>query len=503
MVLPRFTPSEVTAPVIGQICTRLDGLPLAIELAAARCKLFAPQALLERLERTRDNSPLRLLAGGSRDAPPRQRTLRDSIEWSYNLLDEDEKLLLARLAVFRGGCSLEAIESICSEDLSIDVLDGLASLVDKNLVQQKEMPGDEPRFVMLEMIREYAREQLKTSGEEETTRRRHAEYFVELAERAEPELRLAGCELWSGRLELDLENLRAVLGWSLSGGDVEIGIQLAGALGLFWYGNGYHVEGRQWTQQLLERLDEASLMYHPKFLLSAGHLAFLYDLDTGRPLFRRALDISRELGDRLQMAWALALLGYTMLREPQTAMPIVEESLALFRELDHQPGIAQALNIMGEIARFNGDDDHARHAYEECLAVSQQTGETRRIVFMYNNLTFIALHESEAGRARDLGRQGLQLARTINNRLQLATALALLAGAIGALGQPQQAARLLGASERTLERLGAFHQPNDKREIDSIIAAVRTQLDEATFQATWTQGRELTLEQAVAQALDE
>jgi hypothetical protein len=158
---------------------------------------------------------------------------------------------------------------------------------------------------------------------------------------------------------------------------------------------------------------------------------------------------------------------------------------------------------MGEIARFNGNDDHARHAYEECLAVSQQTGETRRIVFMYNNLTFIALHESEAGRARDLGRQGLQLARTINNRLQLATALALLAGAIGALGQPQQAARLLGASERTLERLGAFHQPNDKREIDSIIAAVRTQLDEATFQATWTQGRELTLEQAVAQALDE
>jgi predicted ATPase/DNA-binding CsgD family transcriptional regulator len=503
MILPRFTLSEVTAPVIGRICIRLDGLPLAIELAAARCKLFTPQALLERLEGTRDNSPLRLLAGGSRDAPPRQRTLRDSIEWSYNLLDEGEKLLLARLAVFRGSCSLEAIESICCEGLSIDVLDGLASLVDKNLMQQKEMSGGEPRFVLLEMIHEFARERLKTSGEEETTRRRHAVYFVELAERAEPELRLAGYDYWSGRLELDLENIRAVLEWSLSGGDVALGVRLAGALCLFWYGNGHHVEGRRWTQQLLERLDEVSLVYHPKFLLSAGHLAFLYDLDSGKPLFRRALDISRDLGDRLQMAWALALLGYTMLRERSAAMPIVEESLALFRELNHQPGIAQALNIIGEIARFSGDDGRARHAYEECLAVSQQTGETRRIVFMYNNLTFIALHEGEAGRARDLGRQGLQLARSMNNRLQLATVLALLAGAIGALGRPQQAARLLGASERALERLGAFHQPNDKREIDGMIAAVSAQLDEPTFQAALAQGRELTLEQAVAQALDE
>lgn len=503
MALPRFTLSEVTAPVIGQICTRLDGLPLAIELAAARCKLFTPQALLERLEGTRENSSLRLLAGGSRDAPPRQRTLRDSIEWSYNLLDEDEKRLLARLSVFRGGCSLEAIENICGEGLSIDVLDGLVSLVDKHLVQQKEMPGGEPRFVMLEMIHAYACERLKISDEDVTTRRRHAEYFVELAERAEPELRIAGYDYWSGQLELEQENIRAVLSWSLSSGDVALGIRLAGALCLFWYGDGYHVEGHRWTQQLLKRLDEVYLVYHPKFLLSAGHLAFLYDLNTGKPLFRRALEISRDLGDRLQMAWALALLGYTMLRERSAAMSLVEESLTLFHELNHQPGIAQALNIKGEIARFSGDDDLAKHAYEECLAVSQQTGETCRIIFMYNNLTFIALHEGEAGRARELSRQGLQLAHAINNKLQLATNLALLAGAVGALGQPQQAARLLGASERAMERLGAFHQPNDKREIDGMIATVHAQLDEETFQSTWAQGRELTLEQAVAQALNE
>ena len=172
MSLPRFEVSESTAPVIGQICTRLNGLPLAIELAAARCKLFSPQALLERLEGSDDNASLRLLAGASREAPARHRTLRDSIQWSYNLLDENEKILLARLAVFRGGCSLEAIENVCSEGLSIDVLDGLASLVDKNLVQQKNTLDGEPRFVMLEMIYEYAREQLNASGEEATSMRR-------------------------------------------------------------------------------------------------------------------------------------------------------------------------------------------------------------------------------------------------------------------------------------------------------------------------------------------
>jgi predicted ATPase/DNA-binding CsgD family transcriptional regulator len=503
MILPSFEVSDVTAPVIGQICTRLDGLPLAIELAAARCKVFTPQELLERLAGTKVDSPFRVLAGGSRDGPARQRTLHDSIAWSYSLLDEEEKILFARLAAFRGGCSLEAIEAVCSEGLTIDVLDGLASLVDKNLVQQKEMPGGELRFAMLEMIHEYAREQLRASGEEASLRRRHGEYFVALAERADPEFRLTGYEQWSARLELDLENIRAVLEWSLNGGDVTLSVRLAGALCLFWYGNGYHVEGRRWTQQLLERLDEVPLVYHPKFLLSAGHMAFMYGLDMGKPLFIQALDVSRELGDRPQMAWALALLGYTMLRDSQASTPIVEESLALFRDLHHQPGMAQALNILGEIARFSGDDSRARRMYEECLAISQQTGERRRIVFMYNNLAFIALHQGEAERARDLGRQGLQLADVMNNKLLLATALGIFAGALGALGQPQRSARLLGAAEGALMRLGAFLQPNDQREIDAMTAAVRAQLDEATFQAAWAEGRALTLEQAVAQALDE
>ncbi len=217
----------------------------------------------------------------------------------------------------------------------------------------------------------------------------------------------------------------------------------------------------------------------------------------------RARDVSRKLADRLQMAWALALLGYTMLPEPQTATPIVEESLAIFRDLHHLPGIAQALNILGEIARFSGDDSRAQHLYEECLTVSQQTGERRRIVFMYNNLAFIALHQGEGEQARDLARQGLELARAMHNRHLMATTLTTLAGSLGMLGQPRQALRLLSASESGLERMGAFHQPNDQREVDGIIAAVRAQLDEATFQAAWAEGRTLSLEQAAVQALAE
>ena len=174
----------------------------------------------------------------------------------------------------------------------------------------------------------------------------------------------------------------------------------------------------------------------------------------------------------------------------------------MFRALHHQPGIAQTLNILGEIARFSSDDDRSRRLYEECLAVSQQTGERRRIVFMYNNLAYLALHQGESGRARDLGRQGLRLAREMNNRLLLATTLATVAGSLGALGQPEQAVRLFGASESAFEKLGAFFQPNDQREIDDMIAGARAQLDAATFQSAWAEGRALTLEQAVAQALD-
>lgn len=495
-LLPRFALNADNAQAIADICRRLDGLPLAIELAAARCKLLTPQALLTRLD-----SRLTVLSGGMRDAPARQRTLRATLEWGFDLLDDEEKTLFARLAVFRGGCSLDAVEAVCGHDLSVDVLDGLASLLDKSLLQQKETPAGEPRFLMLETIHEYAWECLETSGETDAVRWRHARYFVELAERAEPELRMAPQIRWFQRFGLEQDNVRGVLEWSLSAGDVSLGVRLAAALWLFWYAYGHHAEGQQWTQRLLVRLSEVSEEHHARFLLGAGNMAMTSDARTAMPLFVRALDISRRLGDRLSAAWVLAHLAVGI--GDDEAMRTAEEALELFRALGYQPGIAYALNVVGEIARFRGDDLRAREAYEESLDVCFQTGETRRVAILYFNLAFLAQHEGDHTGALTATRQALQIAREMQNRGEMAWCLPIIAGSLAALGQPQRAARLLGASESFLERIGAFNMPADRQEFDRIRAQVTADLGDAAFEATLAEGRRMTLEQAVAEALEE
>ncbi|MBX3066031.1 MAG: tetratricopeptide repeat protein [Anaerolineae bacterium] len=496
-VIPDFALTDENAHDVARICVRLDGLPLAIELAAARIKLLTPRTLLLRL-----NSRLDTLTGGAHDLPTRQQTLRNTIEWSYNLLDDGEKRLFARLAVFRGGGSLEAIELVCGIDLPIDVFDGLASLVDKSLVQQKASALGEPCFVMLQTLHEYAETCLQGSGEAALISRRHAEYFVGLAERAQPELRLAQQKYWSETLDGELDNLRAALEWSLRDGDVTLGIRIAAAVYLFWATYGYHVEGYRWNEQFLRRLDEVSITYQIAFLIGAGHMAFFYDLEIARDLFLQARELAQQSGEKRQLAWATIFLGYTMLREMAVASDTVEEGLALFRELHDQPGIAQALNILGEVARFGGDDQSAKRAYEECLIISQQTGETRRIRFIYSNLAFVAQHQGDHDRAIELGYKGLALAIEMNNRLELADSLAVLAGALSTSGQPRQAARLYGAWQGTMEKLEALTQPADKPEHDRNIASIRAQLDEATFSAAWEEGRALTLEQAASAALE-
>jgi len=497
MLLPHFEITDDNAPAISQICARLDGLPLAIELAAARCKLLSPQAMLARLD-----SRLTTLTSGSRDAPMRQQTLRRTLDWSFHLLDDGEKQLFARLAVFQGGRSLEAIEAVCQPDLPVDVFDGLTALVDKNLIQSKQMPDGEPRFVMLETIHEYARERLAESGEAQLIRKRYAEYFVELAERAEPELRRAEHHRWSQVLERELNNLRAVLAWSLNEGELTLGLRLAGALALFWWAYGYHVEGQYWTRRLLKRLDEAPVTYHAKFLFSAGTMAFFYDLDAAKWLLMRTVALSEELGDKHLTGFALVFLSYTMLGKRDEDLATAQRALALFRELDHKPGVAQALNNVGVITAEMGDDDRARQAYEECLAVCQETGETRRITLMLYNLSFLAQHKGDHERAWNTACQSLDLAVKMNNQLLIAVALAVSAGPLAMLGQPQHAARLLGASEAALEGMGALHQPVDRRETDRIIASVRAQLYEDTFQTAWAAGRSMTLEHAVAHAIE-
>ena len=495
MMLSRFVLNADNAPAIAQICRRLDGLPLAIVLASARCKLLTPQALLARLD-----SRLTILSGGSRDTPARQRALRDTLEWSHNLLDDDEKTLFARLAVFRAGCSLDAVEAVCGDGLSTDVLDGLTSLVDKSLVGQNETAIGEPRFGMLETIHEYARECLEASGEQDTIRWRHAQYFVELAERAEPELRMAPHMRWFQRFALERDNVREVLEWSLEGGDVSLGVRLAAALWLFWYAYGHHAEGQHWTQRLLTRLGEVSEDHHATFLIGAGSMAMTSDATAARPLFARALVTAQRRGEPLSAAWALAHMAVVGIADAD-AMASAEEALALFRTLDHQPGIAYALNVVGEIARYSGDDARARRAYEECLDVCLQTGETRRVALVYFNLAFLAQHEGDYTGALDATRRALQIARSMHNRGEMAWCLPIIAGSLVMLGQPQRAALLLGASESFLERIGAFNLPADKQEFDRIREQVIAALGNTDFQAAVAEGRKLTLEQAVAEAL--
>src|SRR5215204_3556721 len=246
-----FSVTNDNAPAVAEICHRLDGLPLAIELAAARIKVLSAQKILEHL-----GNRLKLLTGGARDLPERQRTLRSTIEWSYGLLEEGEKVLFARLSVFAGGRTLEAIEAICDAegDLPVDVLDGLASLVDKSLLKQEEGVGGEPRFVMLETIHEFAREKLEGSGEAEDLRRLHARYFLALAEEAEPALEGSQQQVWLDRLEEEHDNMRTVLSWSLGQGqDAELALRIGAVLGEFWYLRGYWSEGRRWLEEALTK----------------------------------------------------------------------------------------------------------------------------------------------------------------------------------------------------------------------------------------------------------
>ncbi|MBZ0315556.1 MAG: LuxR C-terminal-related transcriptional regulator [Anaerolineae bacterium] len=491
---PDFALTPDNALIVAGICCRLDGLPLAIELAAARIRHLPPQEIYDRLEHR-----LHLLTGGARDLPLRQHTLRAAIEWSYNLLETSERLLFARLAVFSGGCSLEAAEAVCAEALSIPVFDGLASLVDKSLVQRKATSGGATRFVLLEMMHEYARELLQASGELDTLRRQHAVYFRELAERAEIELRLAHQKYWFHLLDTEIDNLRAALEWSLESGDVTVGICIMSGTFLYWIVYSRQDEGIQWTQSLLVRIDEVVKEYQIHLLRSAAPLIAYRDLEAASRLAQQAVAIAREYGDKRQLGWSLWALSTTLARDSE-AEAWIQEALVLFREVGDQPGLGLVYNSMGERARLRGDDVRARSAYEESLAIAERTGDARRQYYVLFNLAFVAQHEGNHQDAIRLILRSLALCQDLGVPTDVAQELLALAGSLGALGEPEKAARLFGAAHTFLERSGALIDPSDQPEHDRNIAFVRTQLGEAAYEAAWAEGQAMTLDQAVAYA---
>ena len=502
-VVPNFALSDEDAPSVAEICVRLDGLPLAIELAAARVKLFGPQALLSQIE-----SRFTTLGDGPRGLSERQRTLRGAIDWSYELLDDPEKKLFTRLSVFQGGRTIEAVEQVCCDDLPIDVLDGLESLWNKNLLRLEEGPEGEPRFTMLETIHEYALERLREGGEAENMHRRHAEYFTALAEQAEPHTRGGREQMrWLRRLEADHDNLRAMYRWSIKSDEVEMELRLAGSLGHFWWRQGHFAEGQQWSARALELIEGESLELRARVYSAAGRVFFYLDEPVAcKRVLTEALALYEELGSRREIGWAHIHLMMPLAGEPdefEQAMAHFEEGLALLREVDDQAGIAQAFTNLGEQTRLQGDLPRAKQAYEESLSIAREIGDELREAIALINLGLIDQHEGEADRAQVLFMESLTLALEIRHIVLQVDALAYLASAVGASGHSKHAARLFGAAEVLYDTYGFSHQATDLPEWERSRDNVRQQLGEVTFETAWAEGQAMTLDEAIAYALEE
>jgi predicted ATPase len=460
-VKPDFRVDNANAQAVAEICVRLDGLPLAIELAAARIKLLPPQAILARLGRR-----LELLRGGARDMPDRHQTLRHAIAWSYDLLEVAEQALFRRLAVFARGCTLEAAEAVCQAvhnpaagpGPSLEVLDGVASLLDKSLLRPAEQANGEARFRMLETIREYGLECLTASGDEPTVRRAHADYYLALAEEAEPALAGPEQATWLERLEAEHDNLRAALRWAAEGGATEIGLRLAGALYEFWLVRGYLREGREWLRQLL-MLPAASphMTARGKVLTGAGHMAHnLGDYAAAWALFEESLALWRERGDKRGIATSLNNLGWVAVHRSDytVARTLSEESLTLWREFGNKEGIATSLNNLGFVAYFQGEYAAADALHQESLNQWHDLRDKRGIAMVSCLIGRIAHRHGDYRRATALLEESLAMLRDMGAKQIFAWAASFLADVEHDQGHAERATALLEESSTLFQEIG-------------------------------------------------
>ncbi|MGI9110890.1 MAG: ATP-binding protein [Gaiellaceae bacterium] len=479
---------------VAEICIALDGLPLALELAAARTSVLSPDALRARLK-----DRLRLLVDGPRDLPRRQQPLRAAIDWGHDLLDEDERALFARLAVFAGSCGIEAAEDVCEAGL-----DTIASLVDKSLVRERGST-DGVRLTMLASVRDYASEQLEARGELAETRRRHAEHLLALAEQAEPELKGDEAALWLARLDEEHDNLRAALAWAGSAGAVELELRLASALEYFLRLRGHLSEGRRWLEGALSRGGEAPLRVRAKALNAASILVDRQgDTEEARALLEEALGIYRSLGDERSAARMLSNLGGVAVAEGnlEQAEALFEETLPLFRRVDDSRALMVTLSNLAAIAGLAGDRDRARALGEEALAVARSEGDQDQTSISLHNLGRAALNE---GRLDDAGwclRESLELGAELGYKEVIAYCLEGIGELAAVAGDERSAARLLGAGIAMLEHLGIPIGPEERNGYERAVSGLQLRLGEASFRGLEADGRELTLAQAVAEAVE-
>jgi tetratricopeptide (TPR) repeat protein len=500
--VPDFPLTEDNAPVIAAICQRLDGLPLAIELAAARIRLLPPRALLERLERS-----LPVLTGGPRDAPARQRTLRDAIAWSHDLLEGDEPILFRRLAVFSGGWTLEAAEAVVREGGAVtpSVLDGITALADKSLVRPVATTSPDPRFGMLETIREFGLEQLTAAGEVDSTRRRHAEYFVSFSEALSAELFRATEPELLERLAAEHDNIRVALVWLDQQGDEETLIRLAAGLGWFWFVRGFGTEGISWLERARSPRATVAAPIRAAALNWASVLTLpRKDHAAATELAALSVRLLRENGDE-SARLAMALLGHgrstAYSGDRTTGIALLEESLALARVLNHPLFIGASLDSLAEFAFLEGDLDKATTLVTEALELQRRHQPLWGTSFSLALLGEIALARTDLPAASAYYSESIALARALGDTTFLGAGLAAIGTIAADLGQAEQAARLLGAAEAMSQVAGAWSFIAARGQNRQAIDATRATLGEEAFAAAWAHGRRLSREQATTEAL--
>jgi len=543
-VNPNFVLTRENASTVAAICQGLEGLPLAIELAAARIKVLPPQAMLARL-----SDRLSFLTGGASDLPARQQTLRNTLDWSHSLLSAPERTLFARLGIFAGGFSLEAAESICNPDGTLDVLAGVEILLNNSLLRQEEDPNGAAHFRMLGTVREYALEELQKQAELPTLTRLHALYYLSKITR-DMGFKLFSSEsvMWLDWCESENDNIRAALDWAQKNPEAdEFKSVLLLFLSWFWYRRGYLHEGRVWTERFLGTdwaspgtegqggalLSSAMLalwqgeaktaiveseeclgifqrkedpQFIPVAMLNLGVIHINMGNDAAaHPLLKEASSLFLEAGQKFFYAVSLVHLGNVALGLgiPTEASTWLEKAYPIAREVGDQWAISFALNNLGEVARVQGDYEKARQYYEESESLLRVMGDPGDLARLVHNLGSVALHEGNFEKAKSLYSESLAMFRKFGNKRGIAECLMGLSGLKAEDGQPQQAARLFSAAEAILAESGTAWWPADRAEVEHNREVILSRLDEQAFQAEYEIGQKMPLNQAFAYALDE
>ena len=497
-VQPSFSLSPDSALKVAEIVARLDGLPLAIELAATRSKILTPEQMLQRLDQR-----LSILSSSTRTLPERQRTLRGAIAWSHDLLDASDQGLFARLSVFLGGWTLEAAEAVCRpEECGLDVLDGLSSLVDKSLVRRSSPDGGSPRFSMLETIREFAEEQLGRGGDEDRTRARHAKYFLDLALEAEPHLTAEDQAEWLDRCDAEHDNIRAALRWAIAHGDTESAQASAGALWRFWHQRGHIAEGRKWFDEVLAMPRGPAATARAKALIGAGGMAWWQrDRAAARDLYDEAVAVERERGDPVGLAEALYNQAFVIAgQDIDEAARVLEESKSLFLEAGNQRGIAQVSSMLVIPDARAGDWEGVVKRLEETTAIWRDIGDRLHLAF---DLVWLAFAYGRVGRRREAwatGMETLDLFCAVDN----ATGIGIVFNAFSWLalweGRDEDTVRLTGVAESIRRRTGgppggfAGILEGDPAE------EARSRLPAEVADKVWNEGLDMTIDEALAYA---